>query len=232
MKLFAKVENICAAALILAFFLPWVSIGGLFTIPGYKIPDIVQALSGLGSSLAEMGNQTGQASQGTPAVTYAIYGLYLIPILAVYFLVRAGTGKSTKGVGLAAGLLPVAAFAVALAAKEYRVGVPGPPGQVTSAAEVDEARQFIEQARFDVPFLPRAARAAADSGLGRLVALFAAAAAADSVERVANDVADRIARTAGGAIVPLPTRPPSPARGAQVYREQCANCHGDQGRGD
>jgi len=122
--------------------------------------------------------------------------------------------------------------AVALAAKEYRVGVPGPLGQVTSVAEVDEARQFIEQARFDVPFLPRAARAAADSGLGRLVALFAAAAAADSVERVANDVADRIARTAGGAIVPLPTRPPSPARGAQVYREQCANCHGDQGRGD
>ena len=122
--------------------------------------------------------------------------------------------------------------AVALAAKEYRVGVPGPPGQVTSAAEVDEARQFLEQARFDVPFLPRAARAAADSGLGRLVALFAAAAAADSVERVANDVADRIARTAGGAIVPLPTRPPSPARGAQVYREQCASCHGDQGRGD
>ena len=122
--------------------------------------------------------------------------------------------------------------AVALAAKEYRVGVPGPPEQVTSAAEVDEARQFIEQARFDVPFLPRAARAAADSGLGRLLALFAAAAAADSVERVANDVADRIARTAGGAIVPLPARPPSLARGAQVYREQCANCHGDQGRGD
>ena len=111
MKLFAKVENICAAALILAFFLPWVSIGGLLTIHGYKIPDIVQALSGLGSSLAEMGNETGQASQGTPAVTYAIYGLYLIPLLAVYFLVRAGTGKSTKGVGLAAGLLPVAAFA-------------------------------------------------------------------------------------------------------------------------
>jgi len=122
--------------------------------------------------------------------------------------------------------------AVALAAKEYRVGVPGPPEQVTSAAEVDEARQFIEQARFDVPFLPRAARAAADSGLGRLLALFAAAAAADSVERVANDVADRIARTVGGAIVPLPARPPSLARGAQVYREQCANCHGDQGRGD
>ena len=122
--------------------------------------------------------------------------------------------------------------AVALAAKEYRVGVPGAPGRVTAPEEVDEARQFIEQARFDVPFLPRAARAAADSGLQRLLALFAATAAADAVDRVADAVADRIARSAGGPIVPLPTRAPSPARGAQVYREQCANCHGDQGRGD
>jgi len=124
--------------------------------------------------------------------------------------------------------------AVALAAKEYRVGVPGggAAGRVTAPEEVDEARQFIEQARFDVPFLPRAARAAADSGLARLLALFAATAAADSVDRVAEAVSDRIARTAGGPIVPLPTRAPSPARGAQVYREQCANCHGDQGRGD
>jgi len=124
--------------------------------------------------------------------------------------------------------------AVALAAKEYRVGVPGggAAGRVTAPEEVDEARQFIEQARFDVPFLPRAARAAADSGLQRLLALFAATAAADSVDRLAAAVADRIARTAGGPIVPLPTRAPSPARGAQVYREQCANCHGDQGRGD
>ena len=124
--------------------------------------------------------------------------------------------------------------AVALAAKEYRVGVPGggAAGRVTAPEEVDEARQFIEQARFDVPFLPRAARAAADSGLQRLLALFAATAAADAVDRVADAVADRIARSAGGPIVPLPTRAPSPARGAQVYREQCANCHGDQGRGD
>jgi len=124
--------------------------------------------------------------------------------------------------------------AVALAAKEYRVGVPGggAAGRVTAPEEVDEARQFIEQARFDVPFLPRAARAAADSGLARLLALFAATAPADSVDRVAEAVSDRIARSAGGPIVPLPTRVPSPARGAQVYREQCANCHGDQGRGD
>src|SRR5204863_119416 len=50
--------------------------------------------------------------------------------------------------------------AVSLAAKEYRIGVPGAPGRVTVAEEVDEARQFIEQARFDVPFLPRAARSA------------------------------------------------------------------------
>src|SRR5438552_2888798 len=122
--------------------------------------------------------------------------------------------------------------AVSLAAKEYRIGVPGAPGRVTVAEEVDEARQFIEQARFDVPFLPRAARAATDSGLKQLLALIKAAAAADSVDRVAQEVGERIARSAGGAIVPLPARPPSPARGAQVYREQCANCHGDQGRGD
>jgi len=102
--------------------------------------------------------------------------------------------------------------AVSLAAKEYRIGVPGAPGRVTVAEEVDEARQFIEQARFDVPFLPRAARAATDSGLKQLLALIKAAAAADSVDRVAQEVGERIARSAGGAIVPLPARPPSPAR--------------------
>jgi len=106
--------------------------------------------------------------------------------------------------------------AVSLAAKEYRIGVPGAAGRVTVAEEVDEARQFIEQARFDVPFLPRAARAATDSGLKQLLALIKAAAAADSVDRVAQEVGERITRSAGGAIVPLPARPPSPARGAQV----------------
>jgi high-affinity iron transporter len=122
--------------------------------------------------------------------------------------------------------------AVALAAKEYRTGVPGQPGRVALPAEVDEARQFIEQARFDVPYLPRLARAATDSALTRLLEMFAHAVAADSVDDVARAAGERIARVAGGAIVPLPARPPSPARGAQVYREQCAACHGDQGRGD
>src|SRR5206468_2696275 len=41
-----------------------------------------------------------------------------------------------------------------------------------------------------------------------------------------------IAAAAGGALDPYPRRPPSLARGAAVFREQCVQCHGAAGRGD
>jgi high-affinity iron transporter len=108
--------------------------------------------------------------------------------------------------------------AAALAAKEYALGLP---------AEVEEAKLFIQQARFDVPSLAAAVRPAADSGLAHLAGLLDRLAPPDSVARVADALIRRI-----GTDEPLPSRPPSLARGAAIYREQCAACHGESGRGD
>jgi high-affinity iron transporter len=105
--------------------------------------------------------------------------------------------------------------------------VPAEGGKVDRPEEVEEAKLFIQQARFDVPSLPNAVRSAADSGLSHLATLLERLAPPDSVARVADALVRRI-----GIDEPLPSQPPSLARGASVYREQCAQCHGEAGRGD
>ena len=117
--------------------------------------------------------------------------------------------------------------AAALAAKEYALGVIPAGGKIVLPEEVAEAKLFIQQARFDVPTLPVAVRPAADSGLRRLAGLLDRLAPPDSVARAAEALIQRI-----GTDEPLPSRPPSLARGAAVYRERCAACHGEAGHGD
>ncbi len=124
------------------------------------------------------------------------------------------------------------AAAATLAAKEYAQGVAPGGGRVTLAEEVDEARLFIDQARLDVPALPAAVRAYADSAMGAIRGLLERLAPPDVVARRAAELVRRLGAAIGGPLDPLPTRPPSLARGARVYREQCAACHGDAGRGD
>ncbi|HEV8265152.1 MAG TPA: cytochrome c/FTR1 family iron permease [Gemmatimonadales bacterium] len=117
--------------------------------------------------------------------------------------------------------------AAALAAKEYALGVTPAGGRIVLPEEVDEAKLFIQQARLDVPNLPVRIRAGADSGLARLAELLDRLAPPDSVERAADALIGRL-----GVSEPLPSRPPSLARGAEVYGVQCAVCHGESGRGD
>jgi high-affinity iron transporter len=122
--------------------------------------------------------------------------------------------------------------AAALAAKEYRLGVTPGGGRITAPEEVEEAKLFIQQARLDVPALPVRARRAADADLAALAGLLDGLAPPDSVARVADGLVAQITAAAGSALEPLPTEPPSLARGAAVYRVQCAACHGESGRGD
>ncbi len=126
------------------------------------------------------------------------------------------------------------AAAAALSAKEYALGVTAQGGRILLPEEVDEAKLFVEQARFDVSGLPRRVRPAADSALRAMAGLLDRLAAPDSVARVADALVARISAAVGGAgaLEPLPSRPPSLARGAALYREQCAACHGEAGRGD
>ena len=124
--------------------------------------------------------------------------------------------------------------AASLAAKEYALGVVPAGGQITQPEEVDEAKLFIQQARFDVPGLPLPARARTQHALAHIAQLLEALASPDSVNRATDSLVALITAAAGGpkVVEPLPNRPPSLARGAVVYREQCAACHGESGRGD
>jgi len=54
----------------------------------------------------------------------------------------------------------------------------------------------------------------------------------DSVAQRAGTLIQRIAAATGTALDPFPNRPPSLARGAVVFQEQCVPCHGPTGRGD
>jgi high-affinity iron transporter len=122
--------------------------------------------------------------------------------------------------------------AAELAAKEYAAGVPPGGGRVTAPEEVKEARLFLDQARLDVHALPAAVRGYADSALVELRALLERTAPPAELDQIANALGDRLAEAVGGAVVPIPASAPSLARGREVYRGQCAVCHGDMGRGD
>src|SRR2546430_1495505 len=122
--------------------------------------------------------------------------------------------------------------AASLAAKEYAVGVAPGGGRVTNPEEVSEAKQFLDQARLDVGSLPRAVRATADSDFVALRAMLARAAPPAAVAARAALRVQHSATVVGGALETFPSRPPSLGRGAAVYQEQCARCHGPTGRGD
>ena len=124
--------------------------------------------------------------------------------------------------------------AASLAAKEYALGVTPTGGQIVQPEEVDEAKLFIQQAQFDVPGLPVAARVAAGHALTRIAEMLDRLAPPDSVSLVTDVLVARITAAAGGrnVIEQLPANPPSLARGAVIFRERCASCHGETGRGD
>jgi high-affinity iron transporter len=123
---------------------------------------------------------------------------------------------------------------VSLAAKEYALGVTPAGGQIVQPEEVDEARLFVEQAKFDVGSLPASARVLAGNGLTRLAAMLERLAPPDSVHLVVDVLVSRITLAAGGPkiVEQLPARAPSLERGAVVFRARCAECHGATGRGD
>ncbi len=139
-------------------------------------------------------------------------------------------GQATDSLTLARRVVAAAS----LAAKEYALGVVPAGGQITQPEEVDEAKLFIQQAQFDVPGLPAAARAGTGRTLTRISQLLDSLAPPETIDRITDSLVASITAAAGGprVIEPLPARPPSLERGAVVFRERCAACHGETGRGD
>ena len=115
---------------------------------------------------------------------------------------------------------------------EYALGVDPAGGRVTLPEEVDEARLFIDQARHDVPFLPVASRASADSLFTLIAAGLSRLAPPAEIRRDADALITVVSAAAGGAMAPEPARPASVARGVKLYARECADCHGVAGKGD
>ena len=160
--------------------------------------------------------------------TILIYCKPLLGLLLSVCVAAGAAGQATDSVSVARRIVAAAS----LAAKEYRIGVAPRGRRMTVPEEVSEAKQFLEQARLDVGSLPGAVRAAADSELGALLAMIDRVAPPDSVAQRAGTLIQRIAAATGTALDPFPNRPPSLARGAVVFQEQCVPCHGPTGRGD
>jgi high-affinity iron transporter len=117
-----------------------------------------------------------------------------------------------------------------LAAQEYRLGVAG--GRVVAAAEVEEARLFLGEARRSATQLPLLARDSAMRQLDHLVALVATTGSPDSLDAGVRRLAAGLETRLGVSLAEVPSSSPSLARGKQVYTERCASCHGDAGRGN
>ena len=107
-----KIENICAAVIVVAFFLPWVSIGGLFSFSGYSIP-----------GMADMVNTFSEADASAgPGLFYVVY---LVPLLAIGVLLMEYLGNNAKMLSLGAGAFNIAGFIYVLVQMEGQVSAIG-----------------------------------------------------------------------------------------------------------
>ena len=122
------------------------------------------------------------------------------------------------------------AATTALAAEEYAVGVRG--GKVIAAAEVEEAKLFLIEARRSAGLLPLDASKTTLAELDGLIAMVARTASPDSVAARARQIGSSLATRFAISLDEIPERTPILARGAELYQRQCAACHGPTGRGD
>jgi high-affinity iron transporter len=104
-------------------------------------------------------------------------------------------------------------------------------GQVVSASEYAEMREFAGTVRQRLAQLPeRPGSPSLRAQAARLVELIEARAAPADVSRQAHALADAL--LAAYPVPTAPTRQPSLARGAALYQQVCAACHGLHGQGD
>ncbi len=117
-----------------------------------------------------------------------------------------------------------------LAAQEYRIGVVD--GRIVAPAEVDEARLFLTEAKRTAALLPERTVAPAMVEIDRALALVTSSGLPDSVDAAVRRLTDHLATSLRIVLVEIPPRTPSLARGAELYRRECASCHGATGAGD
>ena len=100
-------------------------------------------------------------------------------------------------------------------------------GTLVRPIELEEARLLLAEARDLVPKLGIDA-----AEVGRIEQAIGDHATQDAVGALIGGLAARVTATTGVALQPLPPQPPSAERGAALFQENCATCHGADGRGD
>lgn len=118
----------------------------------------------------------------------------------------------------------------ALAAKEYAEGVSG--GAIVSAEEVEEAKLFLAEARRSAAGLADPLAASTTEAIDAMLDAVRATGDPARVSELADTVAMRLRDALGGIDQPVPALRVSLAAGGEIYRSQCAQCHGDDGSGD
>jgi high-affinity iron transporter len=117
-----------------------------------------------------------------------------------------------------------------LAAQEFRLGVVD--GRVVAQAEVDEARLFLRESRRSAGLLPAEARSQTLGEIDSLIRLVGRLAPPDSVDAGVKRLTNSLSTRFAVALDVIPAATPSLARGAVVYQNNCASCHGSLGGGD
>jgi hypothetical protein len=92
--------TIGAAVMVVAFFLPWIKLGGSFA--GYEIPDIAHAAA----KATSLKSWTGKFDINV----YLVYSLFLVPISAAAIIVFGAMGKDRTPVAWIAAVMPIAGF--------------------------------------------------------------------------------------------------------------------------
>ncbi len=150
----------------------------------------------------------------------------LICLLALGSLAPRPGGAQQEAAALARRIADVASIALA----EYAEGVTD--GEIVSQEELSEAVLFLEEARRSAAGLDAPAR---DAALQHLERIAGGVNELAPVGRLRGELAQLRAvleKSVGVALDPLPTDPPSLARGERLYRQYCASCHGADGSGD
>jgi high-affinity iron transporter len=124
---------------------------------------------------------------------------------------------------------PMALHLLDYIAVDYAGAVHG--GRVSSEDEYREMTEFAGAVASIVKALPAGdARGALETQSARLVEQIARKADPAEVTSTATGLRDAIVRALGISVTPA--RPPDVALGAKLFAQQCAACHGADGRGD
>lgn len=117
-----------------------------------------------------------------------------------------------------------------IALDEYATGVQD--GQVVLPEELAEAQLFLGEAERLAQELPPDVRTSVLAYLARMTAGVARLADVAPLRLELAGLRTTLETAVGVALDPMPRAAPSLARGAELYRGYCAQCHGETGAGD